>query len=409
MEIAIRSIAEAERARRDFVFRTAFALQERFAAPAPGLPAVQSSDDPAQTLAAFADGELAACMITLPLVTWINGGPLPLGGVSAVASLPEYRRLGLTGAMLRRALADMRDRGEVLSGLFTPHLPLYTRYGWEPASQSRSHSFATRQVALRQAVPVQGRYLRVAADDWQRLDTIWRRFITDPALANCQIERDEQWWRNSVFNEHDGVAGRDLIAWADDHGEWQGWLCFREDDLRPAVYGTRLTVRELVACTPAAMQQLIAFLLRHDRAAEVLYEAGDDLFRSMLNDASTVRTVVRERLLLRVVDLPAAVALRRTTSPRQMHVRIEIEDRDAPWNAGTWLIESVRGRIQATRNDAAPQASMSINGFATLFNGYFSAADAARAGLLQTDDPAAVPLLGEIFALSALPHMNDGF
>ncbi len=409
LETEIRPITEAERARRDFVFRTAFALPDRFTA-SPEPADLHGSERTDRWLAAFANGEMAACMLTLPLVTWINGAPIPLGGVSAVSSLPEYRRLGLTGAMLRRALADMRDRGEVLSGLFTPHVPLYTSFGWEPASQNLSHSFATKQIALRRSLAPAGHYVRTSPDDWRRLDAAWRRFIADPVLSNCQIERDEQWWRAVVFNERNGAAGRDLVAWADEHDEWQGWLCFREDDLRPAVYGTRLNVRELVALTPAAMQQLTAFLLRHDRAVEVSYFTSDDgVLRTMLADPTPVKSALRERLLLRVVDLPAAVSLRPSATGQPARVTLAIEDRDAPWNAGTWRIEAKNGHIQAAVTGDAAQAAMSINTFATLFNGYHDAGQAARAGTLEVRDRAVIGALDAIFAVAARPQIIDGF
>ena len=61
----------------------------------------------------------------------INGSSIRMAGVAGVACLPEYRRRGYVGALLKQALMEMHDRGEALSALYTPHVALYRRYGWE--------------------------------------------------------------------------------------------------------------------------------------------------------------------------------------------------------------------------------------------------------------------------------------
>src|SRR3972149_11748378 len=54
--------------------------------------------------ALFEDGEMAACLRIFSLGMLVNGASSPLGGISSVASLPEHRRRGLVGQLLRHAL-----------------------------------------------------------------------------------------------------------------------------------------------------------------------------------------------------------------------------------------------------------------------------------------------------------------
>ena len=78
-------------------------------------------------LGLYEDGQMVACLRILPLAMLVNGASIPLGGVSAVACLPEHRRKGYVGQLLRHALAVMREQGQPLSALYTPHPSLYRR------------------------------------------------------------------------------------------------------------------------------------------------------------------------------------------------------------------------------------------------------------------------------------------
>lgn len=400
--IAIRPIREEERERRAFVSSVAFATDDRFH------PARTRWEPPRDwTLAALVDGELAACLVVIPFTIWINGAPIAMGGVADVSCLPEYRRQGLTGALLRRALEQMREGGQPLSALFTPHVPLYRRYGWEPASLLLQHRFAAKHVALREPVPNFGRLLRLSPEDWSRLDALWRRFI---AGQNGLLERNQQWWREVVFQVEDGIARRDLVGWLNEAGEIEGWVGFREQDLRPDRRGTRLAVRELVAETARARLQLLAFLLRHDRALDVqLGGAEDDPLWSLLADPYAVETHAHERLLLRVVDLPAAIAARPCLAAQPLAATFELADRDCPWNAGAWRIAGEGGRLTAERCAGAAEVALTANTLAVLFNGYRSASWAAAAGLLEVREPAALARLDALFAVSARPSVIDSF
>ena len=51
-------------------------------------------------LGLYEDGQMVACLRVLPLAMLVNGASIPLGGVSAVASLPEHRRKGYVGQLL---------------------------------------------------------------------------------------------------------------------------------------------------------------------------------------------------------------------------------------------------------------------------------------------------------------------
>ena len=59
---------------------------------------------------------------------------LPAAGVTFVAVLPTHRRRGVLSSMMRRQLADVRDRGEPLAVLWASESVIYSRYGYGRAS-----------------------------------------------------------------------------------------------------------------------------------------------------------------------------------------------------------------------------------------------------------------------------------
>ena len=88
---------------------------------------------PEWTVGAFVDGKLVADVRTVPMIRRFHGATMRFGAVGPVTCLAPYRRRGFVARLLTLSLERMRERGQVLSGLHTPHDALYQRYGWERA------------------------------------------------------------------------------------------------------------------------------------------------------------------------------------------------------------------------------------------------------------------------------------
>src|SRR5437764_3970211 len=76
---------------------------------------------PEWSAGAFVDGRLVADVRAMPMARRMNGGSTPLAAVGPVASLASQRRQGHVGRLLTMSLELMRERGQPLSGLYTPH------------------------------------------------------------------------------------------------------------------------------------------------------------------------------------------------------------------------------------------------------------------------------------------------
>lgn len=100
--------------------------------------------DPEQVYVVEADGEVRATAGVLPLEVFVDGRPVAMGGITAVATHAAYRRRGYAGELMRAALGGMRERRVYLSMLHPSAHSFYRRYGWELATEAISYRLKPR-------------------------------------------------------------------------------------------------------------------------------------------------------------------------------------------------------------------------------------------------------------------------
>jgi predicted acetyltransferase len=361
------------------------------------------------SLAGFVDGRLVAGMRIIPLVMRVDGAPLAMGAIGGVACLPEHRRRGYVGALLRRALADMRERGQVLSGLYTPHVPLYRRYGWEIAARNLRLSFGPKEVKTLVAPPSEGRFRRVTADEWQTLNTLYEAYSSE---RNGVIVRSESWWRDWVFGRERDTP--DAALWEDGEGRPRGYVLYytRRAELPDRPWPqSRLWVRELATQDANAYVALVNYLLSHDIHEKIEWLASpDEPLLSLLDDPQQVRTEAWSALMLRIVDVPAA--LRARGCPAQADGQrfvLSVRDDVAPWNEGTWRVEAQGGRLEVAADDGPADLVADAAVLAPIFNGHLSPREAARIGRLRVESEAALEAATEVFSVKHPPFCLDWF
>jgi predicted acetyltransferase len=360
------------------------------------------------SLAAFEDGEMTAWLRMIPLAMRINGHGLSFAGVGPVVSLPQHRRKGHVGALLREALAVMRDRGQVLSGLHTPHPALYRRYGWEIASYRRTFMFNPKDTALRAQPSERGRVRLLQPDDWPQADRVYRQYAS---MRNGPIHRGDVWWREAIFGRGGevGVPG-DVALWEDGQGNGQGYVLYHQRRGPGGSDWPAFLVRELVALTRDAYLNLLLFLLRHDLAEEITYATSqDDPFLSVIEEAQRVRVRDDYDVMLRVCDIEAALQQRAFVGKEPVELTLGVEDTAAPWNGGTYRVVAGESGVDVERVGQEPDISMTAAVFASVFNGFLSTRTAALAGLVNARDEGAIERADRFFATLYQPFCADGF
>jgi predicted acetyltransferase len=367
---------------------------------------------PEWTVGAFVDGTLVADVRTIPQVRRMGGSKSPFGAVGPVACLAPYRRRGHVGKLLKLALETMRERGQAISGLHTPHDALYRRYGWERAEGKVRYVVEPKRAHLRfKGGP--GSTVPVTNEDWGRLDALYR---TATREANGPFARAEVWWREVVLREYGREAkatDSDAVVWTDGTGADQGYVVYfeRPTGVRDGNWEQQqIFVRDFVALTPDAYLGLCNHILSHDLAGSISWEyRTDDHFPDLLEDPFAVQRSASEGAMLRIVDIERAIANRPYAGGKSASASVAIKDPTLELNTGNWRIEGSGREMNAERTDGEPEAEMSVNMLAPLYSGFITPRIAAGCGMIKVHSESAMEELTRLFAVGAVPYCQDWY
>ncbi len=361
-------------------------------------------------LAAFDGGEMVAGLVIMPFTQYMHGATIELGGIASVSCLPERRRGGFVGALLQNALARMRDAGQPLSGLYTPHYSLYRKYGYELANRIMSYTFPPKAMHTRVPAPA-GTWRRVDAESWSDLDQIHQQFY---GIRNGGLTRTEQRWRQQVFTDY-GSRPRDAAIWSNHDGVARGYVVYQAINRPPAGAGfgeTILRVADWVALDAEAYSAILNYLMGHDLSSRIIILAGSD---EPFLDAFDEPTHIVDPpgswpgMMLRLVDVQRAIEARPAMPHVQVSADVGVTDEKAPWNAGTWRISCSEGRMSAERTSQAADVEIDVRALASIYNGFTQPIDAMRVGTLRSRSAESVNALGEMFATRFAPYCPDDF
>ena len=126
---------------------------------------------------------------------------LPAAGVTWVSVLPSHRRRGVLSSLMRRQLADVRDRGEPLAVLWASESVIYSRYGYGRAMWHADFTFSRGEGTLAKTAPADGSLRLRLADPATALPELAK--VYDAVLPSRPgfIARNEPWWRGAVYDQ----------------------------------------------------------------------------------------------------------------------------------------------------------------------------------------------------------------
>jgi predicted acetyltransferase len=366
---------------------------------------------PDWVVAAFEGGECVASVRTVPMYRRMNGAGTRFGGIGPVACLAGHRRRGHVGTLLKMSLETMRDRGQTLAGLYTPHDALYQRYGWERAEGRKDYSFFPKDVTLR-FKGARGRLEQLGVDDWQRVDAIYRAWGIP---RNGTMERSEPWWRASILTTFDGKMKqmpREIFVWVSESGRDEGYIVYEVTEA-PSQHrwpARTIWVRDLYATTSDGYLGLWEHLLTHDLADRVhVFAPLDDAIREVAVNPLAIDARIGEGAMLRVVDVERAFEIRPYAGREPAAFTVRLHDATAPWNDGTWRIEGANSQMRASRVSDPPDVEMTVNILAPLFTGHITPERAAISGMMAVERPDALQEMAKVLAVTYPPYGPDNY
>lgn len=353
-------------------------------------------------LGAFVDGVPAGAATLQDMRQYWLGRPVAMGGVSGVKIAPEYRGRGIGRALMTELLEITAARGYPLSALYPATMPIYRSLGWELAGAKYMFTVPSRSLlALRDP------------DEAAGGGGVDHREVTIRRATSADVKTVI-----SVIGEHHRDA-RDAGPLTWDEGPAAEWLgrdglyCYLAADDGFAAYrwaDRGLWVERVHARTPETLRALWSVIASHCTIADTVtgWIAPNDPFWwfTRERDATVTR---RSMWMLRVVDMPAAIAARGFPPGVTASVPLTINDPTRPANSGHWRLTVADGTGILSPNDAVtkpPSLTLGPRGMGALYAG-IPVGTLRLSGLAAGGTPESDAQLDAAFA--ATPFMLDDF
>jgi predicted acetyltransferase len=329
------------------------------------------------------DGEARASATVLPLESFVEGVPRPMGGISAVMVHPAYRRRGYAGKLMRAVLRDMRERDVALSLLSPFAHAFYRVFGYELVSEAIEYRLKPSDLSTS---PEQGHLRDYREGD---LPSLMEVYEAEARRHTLSVRRSRRHWEEIL-------AGKDrYVAVYQRNGEVEGYIIYKISGWQEQDPRRTLRVEEFVADTPRAREAIHSFLAGFDplvyvHGIKLSTSRGEPLHPYL--QSSYVRASIDPDQMLRLVDVETALGYLEL-APEEPLV-LDVRDDVIPENHGQYTI----GYGKVVRGAEAEQSvSLDVRQLAQLYAGYLPARELARHDLLAASSPGALRLLDSLF------------
>jgi predicted acetyltransferase len=386
------------------VFRTAMVGIPPLPDLAPGQ--ITTLLEPGRTVGAFVAGQLTGTADAVTSTLTLPGGAVVNhAAVTHIGVLPSFTRKGIATALVHHQLRDFAQRGEIVASLRASEATIYGRYGYGVASSAQTVEVQTARAAFRPDVPAGGPVrLLDAAAAWEILPRVYDANRSSRAGT---IGRPPVWWRG-VRLRTESTPGASYIAVHGEPGSETGFARYRPIDTQAWFVSDQRTivVEDFFAPTIDACVGLLRFLFELDLIHRVTFWMLplDNPLPWLLVDRRAMRaTAVHDETWLRVVDAHAALGARRYVGNGA--VTVAVNDPLLQSNSATFI---VTGDGVETSKRAA-QLNVGIEGLGAVLLGGATWRNLAVAGLAHAEDPAALAVADQLFAVREAPYAGTFF
>ena len=373
--------------------------------------------NPEWSTCVFERGALVTTFGAWPFSMRFNGERAHVAGVTAVGTLPTKRRRGYLRFAMEASLTEQYERGQSLAALYASQAAIYQRFGYAVCSQRLSYEIDPLDLHFVQAPTPQGELRVVNAkdlpDDAQVIRDLYRKFS---GPRNGLLHRGLTLWQAEVLDEPEDISeGPVRCLLYEEDGEALGYMIYtsREDETLNAISAGqrdhRTQVREYSWLTPDAYTAMWQYIAAHDLTWRVTVNdaPSDDPLFHLARDPRTLRTRISDGILVRIVDLPRALQIRRY--PLEAELTFAVQDDLCDWNQATWKLSTGPEGVDIRQTDAEPQLSMDIFTLAHLATGALPASYAHRLGRVEVTDRAALQTADHLFQTEYAMHCLNHF
>jgi predicted acetyltransferase len=342
-------------------------------------------------------GRVAGGLVNFSLGQWFGGRSVRTGGIASVAVAPEHRSRGAATHLMRELVRELRSRGVALSTLTPASQVLYRKAGYELAGVQVTYRLPLHAFDVRRG----DMDVRPATEaDHPRLHEIYTA-----RARGCAgyFDRSPGYWRHRVLSTPRQATFCYVVERG---GVVQGYVVFThqaEPLVRYDVY-----VKDLCAVSHEAYANLLTFLSAHRSMAPHVFFTGGlvEPVLYLLGEQYDRAITRRVDWMVRVVDVPGALAARGYPRGIAAELHLDVADDLVPENNGRFVL-AVRDGEGAVRRGGDGALRTDVRGLAAMYTGYYTTADAVLAGRAVADE-ASRDVAQALFAGPA-PCMPDEF
>lgn len=344
-------------------------------------------------LAAFDGPEMIGTAGAFSFTLSVPGGEVAMGGTTVVTVQPTHRRKGVLTELMSHHLAEMRDRGEPLAGLWASESGIYGRFGYGPAAYGHRLEIAAGGLDMRGDAPP-GDVSLVEAEEAEPLmrDIYERVRPRTPGM----LSRSDTWWSHRrMWDGESARRGKSARRYAvyGKGNEISGYATYRQKAEWDELPSGLVDIIEVQWATPEAHHGLWRFLCSIDLFPNVKWWNAplDDPLQFRVSDPRRLTRRLTDTLWLRLLDVPAALA-GRTYAEDTDGLVLKVSDRSISQNSGTYQLRVGEGRATCEPVDAAPDITLDVEVLGQLYLGGADAVSLARAGRIEASPDTALAL-----------------
>ena len=292
----------------------------------------ESLKDTVEDWGAFAaDGRMAARIINHRFDTWLDGHPVPCGGIGAVSTLPEYRNTGAVRRIFEKLLPEAWRNGEVLSALYPFNHAFYRKFGYETVRWRNDYEFEPSVLS--------GYRFSGTAELWKPGDpseeytALYNRFAEG---FNLSMRRDEKMMLGHLKGEY--YKDRKFCYMLREDGRPVAYLIFQDIRNDPAAI---LSVQDLAWDGRAGLYAVLGFLARFSAdygTVKLFLPASLELLSVIQTPrAYDIRQTAQQAYMVRAVNARRVLELIRKPDDSRFVIRVE-GDQQIPENNGTFVV-----------------------------------------------------------------------
>lgn len=366
---------------------------------------------PERTLCAFADGKLATAYAWWPLKMFINGGMVPVAGITFVGTLPVFRGNGFLRQVIQKHFQSLHGAdGQPLAVLYASQAAIYQRYGYAVVSTRNAYEVPPRHLIFSRT-----RHPGAAAGTLRELGDHEHELLSRLYLTFCQhrtgyLKRGKAWWATVTLKP---PARNEVLCKVvyEEESQPLGYVIYTIAGrmVRMGQPWQEVTIRDMTWLTPDAYHALWEHFTGMNLAMHVktVFSPVDDPLPHLLLEPRQLNLSSGDGLLARVVDVEKLIPLR--PFPEGGELLFEIRDDLCPWNGGCWRLNASAGMATIERDGRAAETVIPIDTLAMLLFGQISPSEAVRMGRMTINDTGALPQWDRVLRTHHKPFCPDFF